>query len=68
MIFTKTHQLLAQEHIIKGQRIIARQRRLIEEIRARKGDTIGGVASKFHTTVAVIKEPPGGFILPLAAS
>jgi hypothetical protein len=58
MIFTKTHQLLAQEDIIKGQRIIARQRRLIEEIRARKGDTIGGegLLAQFERSLAVFEE------------
>jgi len=58
MICTNTHQLLAQEHIIKGRRIIARQRRLIEEIRARKGDTISAeeLLAQFERSLAVFEE------------
>ena len=51
-------QPLAEQHVIKGRQIVARQRELIERIRARDGDCdkAEGLLSQFEATLAIFEQ------------
>ena len=51
-------QAFAEQHVIKGRQIVARQRELIERIRARDGDCdkAEGLLSQFEATLAIFEQ------------
>jgi hypothetical protein len=55
---TTDRTALAQDHVTKGRRIVARQLQLIGEIRARGGDSVGAedLLSAFERTLAVFQD------------
>jgi len=53
-----SHDALALDHVLRGRRIVARQRSLIAEIRARGGDCTGaeGLLSSFERSLAIFED------------
>jgi hypothetical protein len=49
---------LAQDHVIRGRRIVARQRQLIAEVRARGGDCTQAedLLSQFERSLAIFED------------